>query len=69
MTLMTLCPTWSEHEWGAPRFIESGRHPTMGRFNRYTVTCQKCPKQTLQTDWLDLGTPQKDVPHGSLQLE
>lgn len=48
------CDYWSDHEWSEPEFIENGKHPTMGRFNRYRVTCERCGKTTLQTDWIDI---------------
>ena len=50
-----MCQTWNEHEWSQPRFLEAGRHQTMGRFNRYVVRCYHCGRKTTQTEWLDLS--------------
>jgi hypothetical protein len=49
-----MCQTWTEHEWRQPRFVEAGRHPTMGRYNRYVVRCNGCGRETTQTEWIDL---------------
>lgn len=51
-----MCTTWIEHDWDEPRLIENGRHPTMGRYDRYVVTCRQCRKQTTMTEWRDLTT-------------
>ena len=51
---MGKCRTFDEHEWGERRFLETGRHPTMGRFCRYTVTCDRCGHQTIETEWVSL---------------
>lgn len=51
---MGRCRTFDEHEWGSRRFLETGRHPTMGWFRRYTVTCARCDRRTTETEWLSL---------------
>lgn len=48
----TPCRTWQDHEWGTPRLVETGEHPTLGRFNRYAVACVRCARETTRTDWL-----------------
>ena len=50
-----MCETWNEHEWDGPRFLDSGRHPCRGRFQRYRVRCEHCGRETTQTEWLDLS--------------
>lgn len=54
--MATACETWRDHEWSAPRFLETGRHPTMGSFNRYTVECTRCGHRTTETHWITLST-------------
>lgn len=54
---MSECRTWLDHCWAAPRFIESGKSPTMGRYQKYLVRCDNCQKETTQTEWLDLLRP------------
>lgn len=49
-----MCLTWQDHRWKEPRFLEAGRHPTMGRYQRFVVSCERCPKTTTETRWLDL---------------
>ena len=50
-----MCAEWSEHEWDGQRFLENGRHSSMGRFQRYLVRCNRCGRETTQTEWLDLS--------------
>lgn len=51
---VTPCATFRSHEFGEPRFQEAGRHPTMGRFQKFTVTCARCATQVIETRWLDM---------------
>lgn len=51
---VAICPTWSDHRWNEPRFLETGKHPTMGHFHRYIATCDFCKRTTTETRWVDL---------------
>ena len=53
-SLPARCATWSEHEWASQRFLETSRHPSMGRYVRSLVRCAKCGRETTMTEWLDL---------------
>lgn len=46
-----LCPTWFDHEWGNRKFVESGKHPSMGPYDKFTVTCRRCKRTTTETIW------------------
>lgn len=48
------CEVWTDHRWTEPRFVEAGKHPTMGRYQKFLVRCEQCPKETTETRWLDL---------------
>jgi hypothetical protein len=50
-----ICEAWSDHVWGAPRFVENGRHPTRGAYQRALVTCERCGRTTTQTEWVTLS--------------
>ena len=50
-----MCATFAEHEWALPKFLESGKSPTLGRYNRFLVRCTRCDSKTTQTEWLDLS--------------
>ena len=45
---------WADHEWGARRVVESGRHPALGQYLRYLVRCRRCGRETTETEWLDV---------------
>lgn len=49
-----VCATWADHDWASRVFLEAGRHHTMGRFNKYIVTCTRCGQTTIETRWLEL---------------
>lgn len=51
------CETWSDHVWGGRQFVDTGRHPTMGHYQRYLVRCDHCGKETTETEWLDVLPP------------
>ena len=53
---VTRCQGWHDHEWSSRAFVESGRHPTMGRFNRFVMRCAKCQRTTTQTEWIEAAT-------------
>lgn len=55
MSTERACPTWQDHQWGGARFVESGRHPTMGWYQKYVVRCARCPRETTETRWLTLS--------------
>lgn len=48
-----MCQTWSDHEFGRARFLETGRHPVLGRYNRFVISCANCPRTITQTEWLN----------------
>lgn len=58
---MAHCLTWQDHEFGEPVFLEAGRHETMGRYQRFTVTCARCGRRTTETRWLDLSGSSRPV--------
>jgi len=49
-----VCLTWGDHRWKEPRFVEAGKHPTMGHFHKYLVECEMCGRSTTETRWVDL---------------
>lgn len=49
-----MCAIWTDHEWGSARFLEVGKHPSMGRYQRVLVRCEYCKQETTETHWLDL---------------
>jgi hypothetical protein len=67
-----MCMTWTDHEFGQPRFLESGTHESLGRYNRYVVRCGQCGRETRQTEWFDardtisrIVPAEKDSEYGS----
>ena len=50
---MGRCPTWNDHEFGRPRFVEAGTDPTLGPYAKYAVSCERegCDRQTIETRW------------------
>ena len=48
------CETWTDHVWSEPRFVENGRHETMGRYTKFMVVCERCGKETTETRWIDI---------------
>lgn len=48
-----MCVIWTDHEWTRQRFLETGRHPSLGHYNKYLVTCERCLRTTTRTDWCD----------------
>lgn len=52
--LIRRCATWAEHDWSIRHFVETGRHQTMGGFEKYLVTCTRCGQTTTETRWLQL---------------
>lgn len=58
---MAHCAVWQEHEWAGPRFLETGRHPTMGSFQKFLVRCAKCGKETIETRWTSLFSASRSV--------
>lgn len=57
-----VCETWADHQWGGHRFVEVGRHPTMGHFQKLLVRCERCGRETTETRWMDL--PHVALPAG-----
>lgn len=55
MTEPAVCLTWNDHRWSEPRFLEAGRHPTMGNYHRYVTTCEFCKRTTTETRWFELS--------------
>lgn len=51
------CRQFSDHDFDEPRLVETGRHPVLGRFNRYVARCAHCPRTETQTEWLDRQRP------------
>lgn len=49
-----MCQIWTDHQWAEPRFVESGKHHSMGRYNKFLVRCEHCQRETTETEWLDL---------------
>lgn len=49
------CECWSDHEFEGKKFLESGRHPTMGNYHRYLVTCTRCGRETIMTEWFAMS--------------
>ena len=54
-----MCEQWTDHQWREPKFVESGRHPSMGRYLLYLVRCANCPRETTMTEWLDMPIRQE----------
>jgi hypothetical protein len=50
-----ICESWSDHAWSAPRFVEHGRHLTMGAYQKFLVRCERCGHETTLTEWLTLS--------------
>ena len=49
-----MCNVWIDHAWHQRRFLEFGKHPSRGRYNRFLVRCEHCQLETTETEWLDL---------------
>ena len=50
-----ICFTWNDHRWKGRRFLEAGKHPTMGHFHRYVNECEMCGRVITETDWITLS--------------
>lgn len=48
------CDVWADHEWEGKTFIEAGRHPTLGAFQKYGMRCRNCGRRTFETLWLSV---------------
>lgn len=51
------CPTWQDHEWGAPVLIGGGTHPINGRWMRYREKCAACGREYVETKWITVSSP------------
>lgn len=49
-----VCLTFADHRWSEPRFLEAGRHPTMGNYHAYEVKCEFCGRTTVEKRWFQL---------------
>jgi len=56
------CETWTDHEFGAARLAEAGRHPVRGPFTRWEYECGKCHTKISDTRWLDPPREVQGVP-------
>lgn len=50
-----VCLTWNDHRWKGRRFLEAGKHPTMGHFHRYVNECEMCGRLVQETEWITLS--------------
>ncbi len=48
-----MCRTWNDHEWGEPRVVAAGRHPTQGYWQRVSCRCTRdgCDRELTVTHW------------------
>jgi hypothetical protein len=48
------CETWADHQFAPRQFLNSGKDPRLGRYNRYLATCARCGKTAVEIDYLDM---------------
>lgn len=51
-----ICLTWNDHRWKGRRFLEAGKHQTMGHFHRYVNECELCGRLVQETEWISLSS-------------
>lgn len=56
-TQKTKCPTWSDHEFGAPVLIGAGNHPINGRWTRHRTKCGLCDREYVETKYVNAQSP------------
>lgn len=49
-----ICETYQDHEFGGWKFLEAGKHPVNGTFEKYVAICDRCGRKIYETRWTAL---------------